>query len=296
MTDPARPARLDASYVRRARPPGSARDLAVLFAHAGQKRGLTALLALQTEVLSAAYASTDHAVAHARIEWWREELDRLLLGSPAHPVTRVLHEAAFGVAVDFAPLRELLLAAQWQLARLALETREEFESFGWRSQGVIHWIGMQLTGADKQASAAFARELGVALCLERALLDLASAARTGSILLPIEELNEQHIAIEDLAAPTGSPVLCEYVAALCATSRDRLQSARDTLPAALSFDVRAQLVLAALCNAQLARIQASARDGGDWTAELSTLRRVWLGWRTARQAARSGGPSRRESG
>lgn len=295
MTDPVQPARLDASYVRRARPPGSARDLAVLFAHPGQKRGLIALFALQAEVLAAAFASTEHAVAHTRIEWWRSELDRLILDSPVHPVTHLLRAAAAGTAVDLAPLRELLVAAQWLLARLALETRAEFESFAWRSQGVIHWIGLQLAGADQQESAAFARELGNALGLQRALLELAPAARGGSILLPIEELNERRIAVEDLADPMGTPALREYVALLCAHSRDRLQSARNALPAALSAEIRAHLVLAALCDAQLARFQAAARGGRLVTAEISTLRGVWLAWRTTRQAARSSGSSRHES-
>jgi 15-cis-phytoene synthase len=273
---------LDETYVRRARAPGSARDFALLFSP--QRATLTALLALQAEIQSVARLPLDHGVAHSRMEWWRGELARLEQGKPVHPVTRVLHEAARSQPVDFSPLAGLVVATEWELARLAVETPAEFEAACWRSHGVVQWIGMQLVGTPADLAQGFARELGAGLGLERALLTLDRVARRGFIPLPLSGLNARNITIEDLREARPPPALAGYVAALCADARLRLHRVRSELPAPLRSALRAHIVLAGLCEAQLASIEKAARSARDFHQEISTLQRLWTAWRAARRS------------
>jgi phytoene synthase len=274
--------RLDQTYLQRARPPGSPRYFALLFAPAGQQASLTALFALQAEIQFAAHAPVDHGVAHTRLEWWRGEIERLAAGAPAHPVSRELLAANRGV--DFAPLAQLVTDAQWELARLTLETSEEFQAACWRSQGVVQWIGMQLAGAPAVHAESFAKDLGAALALERILLTLRPASLSGTVRLPVAELNDRGITLEDLREKQPSAALARYVAELSEHAGERLRSSVDSLHEPLRSTLRAYIVLAELSRAQLRCIARAARRAKDFQQEPSTLQRLWTAWRAARSA------------
>lgn len=283
---PARGGGLDETYLQRARPPGSPRYFALLFAPAAQRASLTALFALQSEIQSAAYTPVDHGVAHTRLEWWRGEIERLAAGKPAHPVSRELLAANRGV--DFAPLGQLVIDAQWELARLTLETLEEFQAAGWRSQGVVQWIGMQLAGVSAADAEPFARDLGAALALERTLLTLRPAAANGSVRLPLADLNVRGVTLEDLRDKQPSAPLAQYVSELCEQAGQRLTSNVDSLRQPLRSALRAHIVLAGLSRAQLGRIARAAGRAEDFQQEPSNLKRLWTAWRAARSASHSG--------
>jgi phytoene synthase len=254
----------------------------LLFAPASQRASLAALYALQAEIQSASHAPLDHGVAHTRLEWWRGEIERLAAGKPAHPISRELMTA--GRSVDFTPLQQLVTVAQWDLARLTLETCEEFDAAAWRSQGVVQWIGMQLAGAPPGEADSLARDLGAALALERTVLTLKPATASGSVRLPIAELNERGITLEDLREKQPPAPLAQYVAGSCEQTSERLGSSLQSLREPLRSSLRAHIVLAELSRAQLGRIARAARRGESFEQESSSLQRLWTAWRAARSA------------
>jgi phytoene synthase len=276
---PARRDGLDDTWVQRGRPPGSPSYFALLFAPPAQQASLTALFALQAEIQSAAQTPGDHGVAHTRLDWWRGEIERLAAGAPVHPISR---ELAAHQQVDFAPLGQLVTDAQWELARLTLETAEEFQAACWRSHGVVQWIGMQLAGVSAGDAEPFARDLGVALALERTLLALRSAVTRGSVRLPLAELNERGITLEDLREKQPPAPLAAYVEEVCEQTSQRLRSGIEALQAPLRSALRAHIVLAGLSRAQLGRIARAARRAEDFQQESSALQRLWTAWRAAR--------------
>jgi phytoene synthase len=279
---PSRGGGLDDTYLQRARPPGSARYFAVLFAPAAQRASLTALFALQAEIQSAAHSTVDHGVAHTRLEWWRSEIERLAAGTPVHPVSKEL--SAAGRSVDFAPLGQLVTDAQWELARLTLETPEESRASSWRSQGVVQWIGMQLAGVRAAEAESFAGHLGHALALERTLLTLRTASSSGSVRLPLQELNERGITLDDLREASPRPSLARYVADESEHTAEQLKASVHSWREPLRSALRAHIVLAGLSRAQLLRIAKAARRGEDFQRESSTPQRLWTAWRAARSS------------
>jgi phytoene synthase len=51
------------------------------------------LCEIEREVAASLRPGIDHHVAHARLQWWRDEADRTLRGQPVHPLTRALLKA-----------------------------------------------------------------------------------------------------------------------------------------------------------------------------------------------------------
>jgi len=93
-------------------PAGSTAWFVVLYAGS---RGvlLQTLFALAGELAASFDPAQDHQVAHLRLAWWQEEVDRAARGEARHPYTRALQHTAL-------ELPGLLSAAQLQLARDAL--------------------------------------------------------------------------------------------------------------------------------------------------------------------------------
>src|SRR4051812_2877762 len=75
-------------------PPSSAlspeRYLAWLYSPPEQQPVLAALCQIEAEIAGSLKSGIDHHVAHARLQWWREECERTAQGRPVHPLTREL--------------------------------------------------------------------------------------------------------------------------------------------------------------------------------------------------------------
>lgn len=63
---------------------------AVLFSAQRRRESVRAVAALYVELEATATGFADMHVARTKLAWWRDELERLSAGQPAHPVTRAL--------------------------------------------------------------------------------------------------------------------------------------------------------------------------------------------------------------
>ncbi len=64
---------------------------------------VAAAFALQAELRPIADARVDHGVAHLKLQWWREEIQRLEQGQPRHPLTQAALASA-GAGPGWRPL------------------------------------------------------------------------------------------------------------------------------------------------------------------------------------------------
>jgi phytoene synthase len=96
------------AYCRdKAAPEGSSLHYATLFHAEPARRGLFALFALYHELLDGFLAASDPGVARIKLQWWREELDRLEAGNPRHPVSEELLALTGAGGVETAELNRL---------------------------------------------------------------------------------------------------------------------------------------------------------------------------------------------
>jgi 15-cis-phytoene synthase len=84
-TDP-----LAGGFPNDATPVGGLRYYAVRFAEAGRRDTLARLLAWYDAVRAVALAPRDPGVARLKLDWWRNELERLQQGGARHPLTQAL--------------------------------------------------------------------------------------------------------------------------------------------------------------------------------------------------------------
>ena len=255
------------------------RALAWLYSPAAQRPPLALLCALEREIGASLRAGLDHQVAHARLDWWREECARLAQGEPAHPLTREL--GALFAPTQLTGVTGLVDTAVWDLAAATFGTRREVSGYCERwSAAMIEPLALR---AAPQLAPGALRELGTALGELELLLALAPDARAGRLRLPLDELEQAQTSPASLAQPPWPPELVSLVRERHRQLRSALAAAIAALAPAVQASLRGILVWSAIACAHSLRAQARLPDASltrDHHAPLDG----WRAWRAARRA------------
>lgn len=262
--------------------PGSPRYLAILFSGSSARASVEGVYGFEAE-LRRIVRSASHEAAHARLQWWRGELDRLSAGRCEHPLAAALLPLRDAARADFSLLGEMLVAADLDLARFTYRTRGELAAYLFRSAGAAQTLVACALAAPRELAAAereFARRLGAAVRQYEIVRDMEQDAASGRVYAPLDELDAAGIDPGVLTAPTRPAALQGFVQ----DWRRRIRMELSALPGLLdSRELRttqrhglvlAELVARQLDDERFARPRAHA-------GRFAPLRRVWTAWRTA---------------
>jgi phytoene synthase len=296
----------------------ASRYLAWLYSPALQQPVFAKFCEIESEIAGSLRPGIDHHVAHARLQWWREECERCAQGRPVHPLTKELVKA-FGAATAAAratpsstaegapsPPRTSPLAgisgfvdtAVWDLAGATFETRKELTAYCERwATAMFETLAATALASDHIAGAppsVFSapgisgdgsrwRAIGAAVREIELLADLAREAHSGRLRVPLDELERAGIEVKSLATPP-------WPAPLATLLRERHQALRATLSECVGAlgeeqqaSFRGLLVWAALAWRQSACAQ-SALPSIMLPRRYHAVVDGWLAWRAARRA------------
>ena len=267
-------------------PAAPVREFVLRFAPEALRSTVAALLDVERELAATARDGLDHAVAHARLDWWDEELERLATAAPRHPATRALAAAAAAAGRSPPDLRPLVEAARIEVARVAFLERAELDAYlaHWNS-GLFRTLTLAgLAGDDPQAAAAerYAATAGPALREIELLAAVTRHALAGRVFVPLGDPPAPHApwTREPLGADESDRLRSRF-----RELRAALRAAGGALPATARAALTAPLVWSALglrtatdCEAALPGIPQPARTG--------PLRRNLHAWRAALAATR----------
>jgi hypothetical protein len=165
---------------------GSIEYFALLYTPRPQRPALATLIALRAELAAGIDRALDHAVAHARLEWWRVEAARLARGEPQHPWLRALaRQDEVSRALD---LSRLIDAGARELATRQLQGRSSNEL-----QAALFHAAAQILGGQALSSAT-----------QRSLAEL--ARRCDAAAAPASA-SEPQLDLEPALQPRLAPLL-----------------------------------------------------------------------------------------
>lgn len=264
---------------------GSTRHLVWLYQDASRRDAMTTLFAIEREIAASARPELDHAVTHARLDWWQMESQRLAAGLPSHPLGVSLLaalRATSAPAPDFEPLVDTM---RWAAACTAFEDRTELsQCFDAWSRTVFRTAVHLCAVQPHHASLEVLREAGSALREVEALCRLRADASLGRVHLPLAELEALQL---DHLAVTRSP----WDEPLAAKIGERLRHCAHTLRAVA---VKLQPTDAAALRAIMVWVGLGRRRAERAAADLPfqyAARRTdgiadaWCAWRAARAVA-----------
>ncbi len=279
-------ARLDAALVNQTVPPGSMRYYALLYAPP-EKRDLLVALHLLEDELTTTGRSTHHDVAHTRLSWWHDELDRLIQGKPAHPATRALHAARPMLGAEFAKLKGLIDAAAIDLARVTFADDSELASYFDRAGGVTAELAARWLLAPGDASASTTQAaIGIGALIRRveALRSLRANALVGRIQLPLATLDALAIDAGELSKTPWSPAVQSLLQSIRTSLRAELNAAETSIARSDRPALRPLLVSARLHARLLGRIDAQISADTPLWPQLGPFEKLMTAWLAARSA------------
>jgi len=267
------------------------RRLAWLYCSAPQRIALSSLTALEQEIGASLRPGVDHQIAHARLDWWREECERTAHGRASHPLTRELAALFSPMGAERLPeLTGLVDSAVWDLSGATFDQRRELTAYcqSWGAAVLAPLI--RLAVPDVRAAQvdvhALALSLGVSLREIELLLALASDARAGRLRIPLDELKRAGVRPESLAQPPWPRALADLLRARHRELRSALGAALEAVAPPLRKPLRGLIVWSALACTASVRAEKRLPQARGPRAQHAPLD-GWRAWRAARRVDRS---------
>lgn len=272
------PKTLDPTYRARAIPLGSMRYWSWLFAASAARAPLLGVYALLAEWNALMDPATEVSASRIKLDWWQEEIERLIARVPLHPICVYLASLPRAADVDFTPLRQAIDASVAELSGVPLERSAELEPHACALRAAPLRIASRLArGApDAVGLETCLRDLAVADYLARVTCDYRRQARLGRVPFVVEELLAAGLETADLCAAQPPPKLAGYLQQLQARATQNYRAAALAMPGAGRAQQRHLLVLAALGLKHL-QLRTSS-------LESVRLQDMLLAWSTARRA------------
>jgi phytoene synthase len=262
----------------RAIPAGTARYWSWLFAAAEARAPLLGIYALGAEWQALLDPATEAGVAHLKLAWWQDEMQRLTAGAPVHPISNYLAALPRAASVDFAPLLTAVRNAALHVGGVPLEHGADLLPLCQEMWGDPLALASRLAadGVDERSVRNCTTALAAGGYLSKAIRGYRRDNRVGRVPFAIDELLAAGVDNADLAADPPPPHLQSYLDRLRDTAADYFETAARALPRHEQARHRHLLVLAALGRSHLL---GPASEPGR-----RRLKDMLLAWRTARRA------------
>jgi len=259
---------------------GSSFYYSFAFLSAQRRRAITALYAFCREVDDIVDDSTDDNLARVRLDWWREEVERLYAGQPQHPVTRALAPHLSDYALERARLFEIIDGMQMDLEQNRYLDFEGLRLYCHRVAGVVGMLAANIFGARRESTSRYAEELGVALQLTNIIRDVGEDARRNRIYLPIEDLQRFGVAAHEILAIRPSERFVELMRFQATRARECHARALSLLEADERRAQRPGVMMAAIYFTLLDEIERDGFRVLTHRTSLTPVRKMWIAWRT----------------
>ena len=250
------------------------RYLSALFAPAGSREALFALIAFNHEIARIPEAVSEPMLGRIRLQWWREVVDAAYAGEPTrrHEVAVPLTDAIRTCSLERTPLDALLDAREGDLEEGGPPDLAALERYAAATGGALAALMLQASGVGSGAALEAGRQAGTAWALIGTIRAAPRAAAQGRDTLPADLLAQAGIAAHDLRAGRGFDrfsAVAEPVGRRAAALLDAARDARRAVPR----QGRGVLLIARLADLYLARLRRAGWDPRDPRIDVGLLRK-----------------------
>jgi len=265
---------------------GSSFYYSFLFLPVEQRRAITALYAFCREVDDIVDECSDPAVAHRKLDWWQEEIEKCFAGKPRHPVSLALQQPVRSYNLPAEYFQEIIDGMRMDLQQNRYETFSELALYCHRVAGVVGLLSAEIFGYRHRDTLKYAGELGTAFQLTNILRDVREDAERGRIYLPLDELLQYRINPRDLLDVRVPDGLQEMLGFQAQRARRYYRRAMSHLPPADRYAQRSGLIMAEIYRTLLDEMEADEFRVMQQRLNLTPLRKFWIAWKTARKERR----------
>jgi 15-cis-phytoene synthase len=254
--------------------------LSFLFLSKEKREAMMALYAFCREVDDIVDAKMDITVATAKLNWWREEINRLYLGSPQHPVTQALLPAIHRYRLSREHFEEIIDGMSMDLTQNRYQTFKELQLYCYRVASVVGLLSIEIFGYQDRRTLKYAHHLGIALQLTNIIRDIGEDIRRGRLYLPLDEIYASGLEEADFFERKASPKLHAFLESQIERAETFYDMALRELPREDKKSQRVGLIMAATYRTLLREIsRGNVNEVLNAKISLPPLRKAWIALR-----------------
>ncbi|MBM3360208.1 MAG: presqualene diphosphate synthase HpnD [Betaproteobacteria bacterium] len=168
------------------------------FISKNRRDALVSLYAFCRDIDDIVDNTIDLEVATAKINWWKNEINRLFHETPQHPVTKSLLNFIGTYELNEAYFIEMLDGMEMDLKFNRFESFKQLQLYCYRVASVVGILCVKILGFKNQATLKYAHDLGIALQLTNIIRDVGEDARKNRIYIPLDELHQFNVSENDI--------------------------------------------------------------------------------------------------
>jgi len=259
---------------------GSTLYYATLYLPDTLKSQVLLLHVLHDEISNIPLTCSDPGVARIKLEWWREEVERINLNSARHPLGKQLQSLAPVEGIDTGAINRIIKVTEDQIVPPEIITNKDWGEFIDTGAGLPWSITSRLCGISNAATQVCIDTIIRYSIWTELLQNFYPLVQKGRCYFSEERLKQFELNIPSVIRNPASTEVKTLLRSEYATIAQQLDSGYKNLP---RTDRRAQLPLLILCrlNQALCKeiLKAPMPDSMSRNA-LTPLRRSWITWCT----------------
>ena len=268
---------LDPALLERNCAPGSTPYYCIRFSPADRQEELRTILVWYCEVGRLAHSVTEAGVAHAKLQWWQDELQRAKHQQSQLPLAGQLSQVIGQCAAAQTLCDGILVAFRSDLMTAPHANWDALQAYCDATGGGLAELLSRVCGVTEQQELELARALGGFVRWVEVMRDLGAALRKERTLMP--PLSERQEAVDEGAA------IFEQLVEAARLARDNFQECTVSLPAEPQPGLIPVFILAELAWELLKTLESSEFQVLDQRISLTPLKKMWIAWRTSARAS-----------
>lgn len=226
------------------------------------------------------------------MDWWRDEIGRLFVDKPQHPVTLALQPYISTCNLPEEYFREISDGAAMDVDVGAYPSFSELSLYAHRRGSIPTLLAAEILNyRNRRGTPRFAHDAGLMLLLFELLYEVRRHAQLGRVYLPEDEMQRYDIRPSDLLAAQTTERLRRLFAAQAERIRDVHQRALRQLSDEDRYAQHPLLIRLELALALLAEIAEDGYRLLEQRIQLTPVRKLWLAWRLRRREKQPYRPS-----
>lgn len=221
---------------------GSSNYYAYLFVAEPAKSFIAALYALHHELNQVLLINSDSGIARIKLAWWRNEIDRLFIDKPEHPLTQSLHKSPLFKPLEQRFFQQMVDAVEMDLDQNRYMQWSELEEYCQLQSASLASLVAQTLGVHETEDLALVQELGKLIQLSQHIRRIGEDARQGRIYFPINTLQEFELRAADLLNGQYSDIFVRFIQAQADSVRERFSRVLKQLRPSLRKQLRPCLI------------------------------------------------------
>ncbi len=259
---------------------GSSSYYSFLFLSAPRRRAIMALHAFCREVDEVVGECKDISIASTKLNWWRQEVERVASGQPTHPVGLALKAVGGEFNLPKELLLEIIDGMEMNLQQTRFLDFKGLSLYCYRISSVPALLSAEIFGGTDRQTQKYAHDLGMALQLTKIIQNMGEDARRGRIYIPMDELKQFNVPAADILNGKYTDNFTALMKFQAERAEQYYKQAFALLPAVDRKNQRPGLIMAAIYRTLLDEIRRGSFQVLHQRISLTPVRKIWIAWKT----------------